>query len=119
MESCGPNKIEGVSLRWKCAICFALVSFCLLVTGVLLVEMYDVGWALLTIVGFPSILLLLGLPDIFIWPDSISDSEWVIFGVLLSIPSVCVWGGVGWVVGYFIDKRRRRPTNAATKEITE
>ena len=111
MESHIPSKIEGVSLRWKCAICFALVSLCLLVTGVLLIATYDVGQALLTIVGFPSMLLLLAIRcflDIFSQPDAMADADWVIFGVMLSIPSVCFWGGMGWVVGCFIDKRRRR-----------
>lgn len=111
-----PHKMKGSPLRRKCALYSALASLCLLVAGVVLAETYDVMTPL-EVVGFPSMLLLLALSsfsDGWFWPDSLPDAAWAIVFALSIIPSVCFWAGVGWTVGYFIDRRQRRPTDTCT-----
>ena len=111
------RNMKGSPLRRKCALYSALASLCLLVAGVVLAETYDVIIIPLAVVGFPSMLLLLALSSssgIWFWSDSLPDAAWVIVIALLIIPSVCFWAGVGWTVGYFIDKRKRRPIDTCT-----
>ena len=110
------HNMKGSPLRRKCALYSTLASLCLLFAGVVLVETYDDA-ILLEVVGFPSMLLLLALSsfsDVWFWPDSLPDAAWFVVIVLSFIPSVCFWAGVGWTVGYVIDKRKRRPTDACT-----
>jgi len=102
------HNMKGSPLRRKCALYSALVSLCLLVGGVVLAETCD-SMMPLAVVGFPSMLPLLALGSLsggFMWPDSLSDADWVIVIALSIIPSVCFWAGAGWTVGYFIDKRK-------------
>jgi hypothetical protein len=105
-------------LRRKYAIYFALASACVLVTSGVLAETCECEAALFpwVIVGFPSVILLVlsSFAGGWMWPDSMSDGEWIVLFVFLMIPSVCFWAGMGWIVGRSVDKRKQDQTDTCS-----
>jgi len=106
---------KGTSRRAVFCLLFGIGSG-VLVVGLWLLSL-DGMWAggrwfvraVLYIVGFPSLLALLAVHALFEGlgaPDAMSDGAAVGFAVLLVIPTMCFWGGVGWLVGHLIEKRK-------------